>query len=137
MIPFTEAFCLYKKCSTFSGMKFFKSFTYAWQGIQYCFKTQMNFKVHLVLLFLVMIAGILLKISNIEWLFIIGCSALVLSLELINTAIEFLCDIVTKEIHPSIKIIKDLGAAAVLLTAAGSVIIGLVIFLPKIIALFR
>ena len=117
-------------------MKFFKSFTYAWQGIQYCFKTQMNFKVHLLLLFLVMIAGILLNITTTEWLFIVSCSALVLSLELINTAMEFLCDIVTKEIHPTIKIIKDLGAAAVLLSAAGGVIVGLVIFLPKIFALF-
>ena len=83
-----------------------------------------------------MIAGIFLKISTTEWLFIISCSALVLSIELINTAMEFLCDMVSKEIHPSIKIIKDLGAAAVLLIAAGSVIIGIMIFLPKIIARF-
>ena len=62
---------------------------------------------------------------------------LVLILELINTAIEHLCDIVTKEIHPAIKIIKDVSAAAVLLAAAGSVVTGLIIFTPKIIELLK
>jgi diacylglycerol kinase len=113
-------------------MKLIQSFGYAWQGIQHCIKTQLNFRIHLVVLTLVTIAGVVFTINTTEWLFIIGCSMLVLSLELINTAIELLCDVVTKEILPAIKIIKDAAAAAVLLAAAGSVVTGLIIFIPKI-----
>jgi diacylglycerol kinase len=82
---------------------------------------------------LAIIAGILLKISATEWLFIVLCSMLVLMLELINTAVEYLCDTITTDFHPVIKIVKDISAAAVLISAAGSVITGLIIFLPKII----
>jgi diacylglycerol kinase len=113
-------------------MKLIQSFGYAWQGIRHCIKTQLNFRIHLVVLTLVTIAGVVFTINTTEWLFIIVCSMLVLSLELINTAIELLCDAVTKEIHPAIKIIKDAAAAAVLLAATGSVVTGLIIFIPKI-----
>src|SRR4051794_41119236 len=118
-------------------MKFVRSFGYAWQGIQYCYKTQLNFRVQLKVLTFAIIAGFALHISNVEWLFIVVCSVAVLTLELINTAIEHLCDTVTKDIHPSIKIIKDASAAAVLLGAAGSLVIGAIIFLPKIIGLLN
>ena len=86
---------------------------------------------------MVIAAGLVLKIGTTDWLFIIGCSMLVLVLELINTAIEHLCDTVTKDFHPSIKIIKDASAAAVLLSAAGSVITGIIIFFPKLLALLK
>lgn len=79
------------------------------------------------------ITGFILKISNTEWLFIIVCAMSVLALELLNTAIEHLCDAITTGIHPAIKIIKDVSAAAVLLAAAGSAVIGIIIFFPKII----
>ncbi len=118
-------------------MKITRSFGHAWNGIQFCYKTQMNFGIHLLLLLLVIIAGFLLKISNTEWLFIIICSMLVLALELINTAIEHLCDLITKDIHPAIKIVKDVSAAAVLIAAAGSALTGIIIFLPKIIGLLK
>jgi len=118
-------------------MKIFKSFVYAWQGIRHSYKTQLNFRIHLLVLACVVVGGFLLQINTVEWLFITVCSMLVLSLELMNTAIEFLCDTVTREIHPIIKIIKDVSAAAVLLAAAGSVLIGLVIFLPKILTLLK
>lgn len=118
-------------------MKLFKSFGYAWQGIRYTYKTQLNFRIHLFVLSAVVIAGFILQVNSTEWLFIIVCSTLVLSLELMNTGIEFLCDAFTKEIHPVIKIVKDVSAAAVLLAAAGSVVIGLIIFLPKILILLK
>ena len=118
-------------------MKVFKSFVYAWHGMRYSYKTQLNFRIHLLVLAVVIIAGFVLQVNSTEWLFIIVCSMLVLSLELMNTGIEFLCDAVTKEIHPFIKIAKDVSAAAVLLAAAGSVVIGLIIFLPKILNLFN
>lgn len=118
-------------------MKIFKSFAHAWQGIRHSYKTQLNFRIHLLVLTGVVIAGFTLQINSVEWLFVIMCSMLVLSLELMNTAIEFLCDAVKKEIHPIIKIIKDVSAAAVLLVAAGSVVIGIIIFLPKILTLIK
>jgi undecaprenol kinase/diacylglycerol kinase (ATP) len=83
------------------------------------------------------VAGCFFAINTTEWLFIIGCTMLVLSLELINTAIEHVCDTITTEIHPAIKIIKDASAAAVLLVAVGSVATGLIIFLPKILNAFK
>jgi diacylglycerol kinase len=116
-------------------MKIFRSFIYAWSGLKYSFKTQLNFRIHLAILLIAIIAGILLKISATEWLFIVLCSMLVLMLELINTAVEYLCDTITTDFHPVIKIVKDISAAAVLVSAAGSVITGLIIFLPKIIGL--
>lgn len=118
-------------------MKIFKSFVHAWQGIRHSYKTQLNFRIHLLVLSVVVIAGYILQINLVEWLFITICSMLVLSLELMNTAIEFLCDAVTKEIHPIIKIVKDVSAAAVFLAAAGSVVIGIIIFLPKILTLIK
>lgn len=113
-------------------MKFVRSFDYAFQGIRYCFRTQFNFRVQSTAACIAIAAGFLLHISPTEWLFIILCSTLVLILEMINTAIEQLCDLVTMEVHPLIKTIKDVSAAAVLLAAAASVATGLIIFLPKI-----
>jgi len=116
-------------------MKFIRSVGFAWNGVKHGFKTQLNFRIHLAVLLLVISAGVFFKITSTECLFITGCVVLVLSLELLNTAIEYLCDVVTKEIHPGIKIVKDAAAAAVLLAAIGSVVIGCIIFLPKIIDL--
>ncbi len=118
-------------------MKFIRSLGHALHGVRYCYKTQPNFRIDLLVLTVVIIAGVILKINTSEWLFIIGCSTLVLALELINTAIEYLCDIITKDINPSIKIIKDISAAAVLLAAGLSAVAGTIIFLPKIIALLK
>ena len=70
-----------------------------------------------------------------EWLVVVLCITVVLTLEMINTAIEKLCDVVQPDYHPQIKIIKDIAAGAVLIAALGSIIIGAIIFVPKIIAL--
>jgi diacylglycerol kinase (ATP) len=117
-------------------MRFIRSFYYAWQGIRYCFNTQFNFRFQVFAAFGAVLASMLLRISRTEWLFVIGSSMLVLVLELLNTAIEWLCNRVTTEIDPSIKIIKDSSAAAVLVAAGSSFITGMIIFLPRLIALF-
>jgi diacylglycerol kinase len=78
------------------------------------------------------VSGSVLKISLHEWIWLTGCIATVLSFEMMNTAIEKTCDLLHPAIHPTIKVIKDVAAAAVLVVAAGSVIIGAIIFLPKI-----
>jgi diacylglycerol kinase len=118
-------------------MKLIKSFAFAWQGLRSCFLTQQNFRIHLMALLMVIILGGILKINKIEWLIITGCSMLVLSMELLNTSIEKICNLITKDIHPVIKVIKDIAAAAVLIVAIGSFICGIIIFLPKILDLLQ
>lgn len=85
----------------------------------------------------VIIMGFLLKISRLEWVMCIFLFVLVISEELINTTLEALVDVVMPEINPKAKFVKDVAASAVLVSAIGAVVIGLIIFLPKIIALFQ
>ena len=114
-------------------MKIIRSFAFAWSGLRYCFLTQTNFRIHLLFAALAILLGICFNISIPEWLALLLCIGSVLILELLNTAIERLCDVVQKDFHPGIKIIKDIAAGAVLVSALVSVCIGTVIFLPKII----
>lgn len=110
--------------------KFIKSFTYAFAGIRAATKEQ-NFRFHLMSAIIVIIAALLTGVSTIEWSILILVIALVLSLEMINSAVERVVDLATGEIHPLAKLAKDLAAGAVLIAAIASVIIGLIIFLPK------
>jgi diacylglycerol kinase len=114
--------------------KFIKGFGYAFSGIYYAFKTQLNFRVHGFFLLFVILLGWYLKISANEWLCIFLVSGIVFAAELFNTGIEVLVDLVSPEIHPKAKIIKDVSAAAVLITAITAVVVGLIIFVPKILA---
>ena len=112
--------------------RFVKSFGYAFSGLGYAFKSQFNFKIHVLMLILVGIAGCWLKLSAKEWLWITVAAGIVLIAELLNTAIEVLVDLVSPAIHPKAKIIKDVSAAAVLVAAVTALLIGLLIFVPKI-----
>ena len=112
--------------------KILKSFKYAFNGIITSFKTEKNMKFHIVMMVLVIIAGALLKISKIEWIICIALFGLVISMELINTAIENTVDLITQEKHPKAKIAKDVSAGAVLIAAITAVVVGLIIFLNKI-----
>ncbi len=114
-------------------MKQKNTFIHAAGGIGHAFRKEANFRIHVVILALVIALGVVLQISAIEWLFVAGCSMLVLSMELINTAIENVCNLISRDYHPLIKIIKDVSAAAVLLSAVGSIITGIIIFLPRLI----
>jgi diacylglycerol kinase len=114
-------------------MKMLKSFVFAFNGIKICFTSETNFKIHVLLAAVAVLLGVVFFISATEWAVIIFCIAFVISMEMINTAIEKLCDVVTKDIHPGIKKIKDISAGAVLVAAGSSFIIGSIIFLPKII----
>jgi diacylglycerol kinase len=116
--------------------KLFKSFAYAFTGIKTTFTSETNFKIHLLAAIIVITLGIVLNITVMEWVIIIFCIALVIIIEMINTAIEKLCDVVHKGAHPVIKMVKDIAAGAVLVAAASSLIIGFIIFLPKIIVYF-
>ncbi len=113
-------------------MRFIKSLNYAWQGIVHCIRSEKNFQIQLVVASITFLGGILFDLKNNEWLMILFCSALVLSLELINTSIEQLSNIVSESIHPLIKLVKDVAAGAVLLASIVSFAMGCIIFLPKI-----
>lgn len=110
--------------------KFFRSFTYAIQGIFTAAKEQ-NLRFHMVSAFGVVIAGIVTGLSLTEWLILTLIIALVIGAEMFNTAIERVVDLSSPEIHPLAKDAKDVAAGAVLVFASASVIIGLLIFLPK------
>ncbi|GEK35222.1 diacylglycerol kinase family protein [Kurthia sibirica] len=110
--------------------KFFTSFKYAFAGIVLASKEQ-NFRFHLLSMIIVIIAAIFTGLSKIEWIIIVLVIAGMLSLELINSAIENMVDLATTDIHPLAKAAKDLAAGAVLIFAIASVIIAVMIFIPK------
>ena len=112
--------------------KLLKSFKYAFEGIFTGIKEEQNIKIHIAIMILVIIFGIILKINTTEWIICIALFGLVISMELINTAIENTVDLITKEKNEQAKIAKDVAAGAVLVSAIVAVIIGLIIFVPKI-----
>lgn len=114
-------------------MKIIKSFSFAWNGLKICFASETNFRIHVFAALVAILFGAGLNISVVEWLVILFCIAFVITMEMINTAMEKLCDVVHVDIHPGIKAVKDIAAGAVLLSACCSLIAGTVIFLPKII----
>lgn len=120
----------------FSVRERLKSFTYAFNGLKILFGNEHNARIHLVIAVCAILLGVLLHISFAEWLFIILAIGLVFAMEAINSSIEYLADHVTTDYHRQIKKVKDLSAAAVLLVALAALATGLVIFLPKLIALW-
>ena len=110
--------------------KFIKSFSYAIQGIVTAMSEQ-NFRFHLLSTVTVVIAGLLTGLSITEWIIIILVITLVIGAELFNTAIERVVDLASPDYHPLAKQAKDTAAASVLVFAVCSVIIGILIFLPK------
>lgn len=116
-------------------LKFIKGFGYAFSGLLIFFRNETNGKVQLFAGCVAVLLGWIVQLSGNEWIVIIGCIAAVLSLEMINSAIEKLCNHVQPDIHPAIKTIKDIAAGAVLWMAIASAIIGCIIFIPKILQL--
>ncbi|MEA3494760.1 MAG: diacylglycerol kinase family protein [Bacteroidota bacterium] len=114
----------------------FRSFNYAFKGLKYFFKTQKNSWIHSFITVLVIVLAIILKISFVEWCFIIFAIGFVFVAELINTAIEVFIDYICPSYNISAGRSKDLAAAAVFFAALISAFVGLIIFLPKIIILF-
>jgi len=107
---------------------FFRAFGYAFSGIAVLLKTGLNFKIQLIAFCFVCFAGFYFNITTTEWLMILGVSALVLSLEALNTSIEKLCDLYSTEENDKIKKIKDVAAGAVLIAAFFAGIVGVLIF---------
>lgn len=123
--------------SNYLIMRFLKSVGYALQGLKSCFYSQRNFRIQLAIAIITFFAGIVCRIEPYEWLAILFCAALVLGLEVMNTAIEKLSDIFTTSVHPLIKQVKDIAASAVLLVSIVSLATGCIIFIPRIILIFK
>ncbi|MDH6357680.1 diacylglycerol kinase family protein [Parabacteroides sp. PF5-9] len=124
------------KNNSFSFRKRLKSFRYAFNGIGLLFKQEHNSWIHCFAAICAIIAGLLLDISNIEWVAVAVVIGMVLSAEAMNSAIELICDYICPEYHHQMKQIKDLAAAAVLFTAIIAAVVGLIIFIPKLIPYF-
>jgi len=124
------------KQNNFSVRKRLSSFKYAIKGIQLLIKYEHNTRIHLFATFCVVIAGIILKVRIVEWSLLVIVIGMVYIAEIFNTVIEHLTDLISPQFNKNAQIIKDLGAGGVLISAIIAFIIGLVIFLPKILALF-
>lgn len=110
----------------------YKSFGYAFQGIFNTIRTERNIKIHCVAAILVTIFGIWLQISKTEWMICFILFGLILALELVNTAVEATVDLFTEERKPLAKKAKDAAAGAVLVAAIFAAVIGILIFIPKL-----
>lgn len=112
------------------------SFKYAIEGIESAFKTEQNLKIHFIVMAIVIVLGILLKINYIEWAICFLLFGFVITAELLNTAIEVTVDLAMPQKNDKAKLAKDIAAGAVLVSSIIAILVGIVIFLPKIINLF-
>lgn len=112
-----------------------KSFIYAISGIKLALKHESNFRIHFISAIVVLTSGLILGLSVLEWSLIIFIIFFVLIMELLNTAIETVVDMISPEFSQKAKTAKDVSAASVLLTSILALMIGLLIFLPKILVL--
>ncbi len=113
-----------------------RSFGYACGGLRVLFQTEHNARIHLAVTIAVVACGVLLRITAGEWIAVALCVGMVLAAEAFNTSIEYLADHVCSDRHEQIKKVKDLAAAGVFVTAVMAVVVGAIIFLPRVAALF-
>ncbi|MCW1929996.1 MAG: diacylglycerol kinase family protein [Candidatus Kerfeldbacteria bacterium] len=109
-----------------------ESTTYAWRGILYVFRNEQNFRIQLIIGLLVVVLGWIFRISKLEAVALIFVITAVLVMEVLNTVLERFIDIVKPRLHSYAGVIKDMMAGAVMLTAIGAIIVGLVILLPYV-----
>ena len=117
-----------------SGQKkppLYKSFGFAFEGIFAVVKKERNMRIHCCMMVLVILAGLFFEISAVEWCICFVLFGLIMSLEMVNTAVESVVDLVTKERRPLAKLAKDAAAGAVLIASIMAAVAGLIIFLPK------
>ena len=112
-----------------------KSFYYAFQGIKTAFRNEPNLRIHTVAALFALSLGAILSLNTLEWLILTFTIFYVITLELLNSVLEAVVDLVSPEVRPYAKIAKDVSAACVLLAAFMSLIVGAVLFIPKILLL--
>lgn len=121
-----------KEKTAWREVKYSQKFLNAFRGIYVVAKTTRHFPLHVISAVLVMILGFCFKVSSLEWIALVFAIGLVFVSEAFNTAIEIDIDLTSPEYHPYARDTKDVAAAAVLLSAFMAVIVGIIIFLPKI-----
>ncbi len=119
-----------------SFKRFIHSFKYAFEGIKYAFYNEVNIFVMIIMAIIAMVLGVILKLSYVECLIIVLLIGVILSLELINTAIEAVVDLATEKMHAKAKVAKDCASASVAVLSIFAIILGIMIYLPKIVELF-
>ncbi|RST61476.1 diacylglycerol kinase family protein [Siminovitchia terrae] len=127
----------WKDRNAFSFGRLLDSFSYAIQGLRHAVRTERNFQIHLTAALIVSMCGFAFRLNRMEWVFILICIFGMIALELLNSAIEKTVDLVTDEIKPLAKQAKDMAAGAVMVYAIMTVVIGLIIFIPKVFELFQ
>lgn len=116
--------------------RYIDSFYYAFKGVRTVFQEERNMRIHVIAGVSVLIVALLLPMSPSDWLWVLLSSFLVIVMEIWNTVIENLVDLVTPEYNSIAKKVKDMAAAAVLISTGFAVITGMIILLPKLIKLF-
>jgi diacylglycerol kinase len=114
---------------------FLFSFKYAFSGLCFMFKNERNFKVQFFIFVITIILGFLLNITRAEFIYVLLISSLILGLEIINSSIEKVLDFIHQDKNPKVKVIKDISAGATLLASIFGLVIGALIFIPKIYSL--
>jgi len=114
----------------------YNSFGYALAGLRTIVVSQPHARIHIIAAILVIICGALVNIAGQDWLWLVVAIALVWITESINTAIEFLCDVVSPDYSENVKHAKDIAAASVFIASIAAVIIGTIVFQPYIVTLF-
>jgi diacylglycerol kinase len=112
-----------------------RSFGYAFEGIKHAWVTQRHLRIHVALGLLAGGIGLALGLGAGEWAALLTVMTVVIALELLNTVVEAAVDLASPQFHPKAKVAKDVAAGAVLVSAVGATLVGLVIFLPKLMAL--
>ena len=112
-----------------------ESFYHAGEGLLHCIRHERNIRVHLVMAVVALVLGCILKITHYEFLVLFLIIGVVIVSEMVNTAIENVVDMITADFHPLAKIVKDITAGAVMFSCIVAVCIGLIIFIPHILAL--
>lgn len=120
----------------FGFKRFLKSFKFSMNGLKYAYKNEQSMLVHLLATIIAITLGIIFEISNFEWIITIFLLSVTASLELLNTAIEAVCDMVTTEYNELAKIAKDTASASVFFTSMLGFVSALIIYVPKFIELF-
>ena len=115
------------------GKRLGRSFKSAFEGIHSTYKKEQNIKIHTIIAILVIVAGLVFKIDYIEWLVCLVLIGFVLMAEFFNTAIEYVVDLASPNIHPLAKAAKDTASAGVLMMAIIAAVVGCVIFIPELI----
>lgn len=126
-----------KNLQKYKNKTYRDSFRFAFEGVRTVFQEERNMRTHVLSSVLIIFVSLFLSLNKYEWLWILLVCFLVLVMEIWNTVIENIIDLVCPDYHPLAKKVKDMAAAAVLFTSVFSVVIGVIILLPKALALFN